>query len=213
MMSYFSGDIYLAFLAYLVGTASPGPSNLAIMGTAMAQGRIHALVLAAGVVSGSLIWGFSAAFGLSALMQTYSWSLIAMKILGGTYMLWLALKAAREALSSKPGPTPAGIESARLRNSYLRGLGMHLTNPKAIFVWLSIVTLGLPQKTQGTEAFFVVTGCGIIGIVVFSGYALTFSTKRARQLYHRSRRWFNATFAAVFAYAGVRILLTKTSPA
>ncbi len=37
------------FAVYLVGTASPGPSNLAIMGVAMEQGRSRALSLAAGV--------------------------------------------------------------------------------------------------------------------------------------------------------------------
>jgi hypothetical protein len=40
----------LAYTAFAIGVASPGPSVLAVMGTAMAQGRTRALVLASGVV-------------------------------------------------------------------------------------------------------------------------------------------------------------------
>ena len=74
-------NLLLAFAAYFVGCASPGPSILAIMTTAMSRGRPRALALAAGVMCGSLVWGVSAAFGLSALMQAYSWSLVVLKLL------------------------------------------------------------------------------------------------------------------------------------
>lgn len=38
-MTGLSSDLLLAYTAELVGVASPGPSVLAVMGTAMAQGR------------------------------------------------------------------------------------------------------------------------------------------------------------------------------
>jgi threonine/homoserine/homoserine lactone efflux protein len=65
----------LAYTAFAIGVASPGPSVLAVMGTAMAQGRARALALASGVVCGSLFWGLCAAFGLAALMARWSGAL------------------------------------------------------------------------------------------------------------------------------------------
>ncbi|MCY1269883.1 hypothetical protein D9M70_183950 [compost metagenome] len=56
--------LLLVFTAYIVGAASPGPSNMRIMGVAMNQGRRPALLLAAGVVSGSF-------FGVHWLQQVY----------------------------------------------------------------------------------------------------------------------------------------------
>ncbi len=203
---HFSGTLLLAYTAYLAGTASPGPSNLAIMATAMDRGRAHALALAAGVMSGSLIWGFSAAFGLSALMQAYSWTLVVVKILGGIYMLWLAWKAARAALSRQPLAESSGAPASRLRDSYLKGLAMHLTNPKAIFVWLSIVALGLPPDAQQGDALLVVGGCAVIAMAVFFGYAIAFSTEAARRVYRKMHRWFNGVLAVLFAGAGVQML-------
>ncbi|MFJ1470791.1 LysE family translocator [Massilia orientalis] len=86
----------LAYTAFAIGVASPGPSVLAVMGTAMAQGRARALALASGVVCGSLCWGLCAAFGLAALMERWSGALAVVKAIGGVYLLWMAWQAARK---------------------------------------------------------------------------------------------------------------------
>lgn len=205
-----SANLLLAYSAYAVGTASPGPSNLAIMAVAMNAGRKPALVLALGVVSGSVFWGLLAAFGLSAVLATYSSALIAMKILGGLYLLWLAAKSARSAMSSDSVLTSAhsSTQTSYVR-IYMRGAAMHLTNPKAIFVWLSIVSLALPAAAQARDALLIVLGCAVLGLLVFCGYALAFSTPLARRVYLYLRRWFEGSLAVLFGYAGIRLLTSK----
>jgi len=80
-------NVVLAYTTFVIGVASPGPSVLAVMGTAMAQGRVRALALASGVVCGSLFWGLCAAFGLAALMARWSGALDVVKAIGGVYLL------------------------------------------------------------------------------------------------------------------------------
>jgi len=208
---FFSPALAVALTAYTVGVASPGPSNMAIMSTAMSQGRRQALALASGVVCGSLIWGLTAALGLSALMRTYSWALVALKVLGGLYLLFLSWKAGRAALAPHPPGLDIRTGSSTKRHAFTGGLGMHLTNPKAIFVWLSIVALALPPGASRDHALGVVACCAVIGASVFFGYALAFSTAIARALYASAHRWFNATLSAVFALAGVRLLLSRSA--
>lgn len=70
-----SHELMLIYTTYFVATASPGPSNMAIMGTAMKPGRGAALSLAGGVIGGSMLW--------------------ALKMGGGLYLLWLASVTAR----------------------------------------------------------------------------------------------------------------------
>lgn len=87
-----SADLHhllLVFMVYIIGAASPGPSNMRIMGVAMQDGRKPALCFAAGVVSGSLFWGTLAATGISAVLAKYAHALVIMKILGGAYLLYL----------------------------------------------------------------------------------------------------------------------------
>ena len=205
-----TANLLLAYSAYAVGTASPGPSNLSIMSSAVTAGRRTALLFAAGVVSGSVFWGLVAALGLATVLTAYSDALVVMKALGGLYLLWLAVASASSAASRRCGPatlSAAPIESPA--RTYFRGAAMHLTNPKAIFVWLSIVALALPAGAQRTDALLVVAGCTLIGAAVFSGYAVLFSTTWARRVYLRTRVWFDGALALLFGYAGIRMLTSR----
>lgn len=209
-MSVITANMALAYSAYAIGVASPGPSNLAVMATAMGAGRRAALVFALGVISGSAIWGVLATLGLSTLMTQYSYALVLMKVLGGLYLLWLSFKSLRSALSKQDAAAAGGdARSSSLLSLYGRGAAMHLTNPKAIFVWLSIITLALSNDAQRADALPILAGCLLIGSVVFCSYALLFSTQAARRIHARSRRWFDGILAAAFGAAGVRMLISR----
>jgi threonine efflux protein len=88
--AFLSANVLLAYTAYFIGTASPGPSNLAIMSLAMGSGRKAAFAFALGVMSGSFSWALLASLGLSAVLATYSQLLVAVRVVGGLYLLWLA---------------------------------------------------------------------------------------------------------------------------
>jgi threonine/homoserine/homoserine lactone efflux protein len=204
-----AADPLLAYGAFLIGVASPGPSVLAVMGMAMAQGRGRALVLASGIVSGSLFWGLCAALGLAALMQRYAAALALVKLAGGLYLLWMAWQAAHKAIRGTRAHAGADVGAApghvRL---YLRGAALHLTNPKAVVVWLSVVSLALPDGAAAPDALAFVASCVPLSAAIFTCYALAFSTSPARRAYQAGERGINAVLAGVFGYAGVRMLLS-----
>jgi threonine/homoserine/homoserine lactone efflux protein len=203
-------DLLLAYTAFLIGVASPGPSVLAVMGMAMAHGRARALALSAGVVSGSLFWGLCAAFGLAAVMQRYGAALLLVKVAGGLYLLWMAWQAARKVrLHGQAGARPALDTPEGFARTWMRGAAMHLTNPKAVFVWLSVVSLAMPADARALDTLAFVGSCVLISASVFCCYALAFSTAAARRGYRAAERWINLGLAGVFAYAGVRMLLSS----
>jgi threonine efflux protein len=204
-------QLFLVYLAYIIAVASPGPSNMAIMGVAMSQGRKPALVLAAGVLTGSQCWAFLAASGLSAVLSSYAHALFVIKIAGGLYLLYLAYKSARSALS-KGLPQVDGTQSKqspKYAALYRRGLLMHLTNPKAILGWLAIMSIGLQPGAASNTLSAILIGCAILGVVIFCGYALLFSTAPAIRIYQRSRRYIEGVLAMVFGFAGIRLLLSR----
>jgi threonine efflux protein len=205
-----SPSLAIALSAYALGVASPGPSNMAIMATAMSQGRRQAMALAAGVVCGSFVWGLAAALGLSAFMLAYSWTMVLLKLLGGAYLLYLSWKAARSAWAPTASLQSAHVDAISNARAFAKGFGMHITNPKAIFVWLSIVALALPSDARQGQALAVVASCAAIGACVFFGYAVAFSTAVARSIYLKTQRWINATLSAVFAYAGIRLWMSRS---
>lgn len=204
-------QIALVFLAYVVAAGSPGPSTMAIMSTAMRQGRAAALGLSAGIVTGSVFWGLLAATGLSAVLARYAEALFVMKIAGGAYLLYLAVKSARSALRPDGEATApeAGERAADLPALYRRGLLLHLTNPKSVLAWIALMTLGLgPGATWQTVAV-ILAGCAILAVTIFCGYAVVFSTTPMVKAYRRTRRWIEGVLAAFFGVAGLRLLLSR----
>ncbi|CAN7716052.1 LysE family translocator [Paraburkholderia sp. DD10] len=210
--TFLTADVLIAYSAYFVGTASPGPSNLAIMSLAMSAGRKSALTFALGVVSGSFFWALLASLGLSAVLASYSECLVAIKIAGGLYLLWLGFKSARSAFSAGALPANTVRQDEPLGRLYLRGLLLHLTNPKAILVWLSIVSLAMAPGDGASHVSHtapVVLGCMCIGVSVFSSYAVLFSTASARRVYVAIRRWLDGSLAIMFGIAGIKLLTSK----
>lgn len=181
----------VAFAVYLIGTATPGPGNLSIANASLNYGRAPGLAMAAGVISGSLCWGMTAAAGVSAMLLSYRQLLVWLKILGACYLFWLAYNAFRTAYSSLD-PLKTGRQSKRgsLPMFYLQGLGIHLTNPKAILTWLTVTTLGLAPNSPAWMSFVLVAGCGVLGFFVFTTYALAFSTHSAGPFFTRTRKPF-----------------------
>ncbi|WP_127104600.1 LysE family translocator [Pararhodobacter zhoushanensis] len=195
----------LAFIAYLFAVASPGPSTLAIISTAMTQGRIPAVVLALGVMTGSMVWAGLAATGLSALLTTYAQALVAIKIAGGVYLLFLAYKSARSALSAS---APSQLPSARMTAGalYRRGVLLHLSNPKSVLGWVAILSLGLGPAAPAHSAQILIAGCAVLGVAVHVGYALLFSMPQVTRAYRAARRWIDGALALLFGLAGLRLL-------
>ena len=203
----------LVLLAALVAVASPGPATIAIATTAAERGRGPALALAAGVLTGSFTWSITAAFGLAAAMLAHGWIVEIIRYLGAGYLAWLALGSARAAWA---GAAP--FEGARARRGdaralYLRGLLLHLTNPKAIFFFGALYAVALgPGQTTATLAV-IVLAVGAQSGLAFFGYAILFSRPSFRRTYARAARWIRAASAVMFGGFALRLLTARIGPA
>jgi amino acid exporter len=209
-LSLYLPGIILAYSAFLLAIASPGPNVLAVIGTSMGVGRSSGIALALGVAAGSLAWGILTAGGLSALIASYASALVAIKIAGGFYLLWLAYKAFRSAASSHE------IEATTLAGSihnprqyFTRGFTIQMTNPKAALAWIAIMSLGLQANAPIWVAVSIVIGTALLSVIIHCIYAVAFSTSIMVRLYTRARRWIQAALGAFFAFAGIRLLTSR----
>ena len=188
--------------------ASPGPATLLIAGTSMNAGRRAGLATASGVATGSLLWSATAAFGLGALMQAHAWSMEAARYGGAAYLLYLALKSARAAGSREASVLP-GDPSRGTRRAFVKGLALHLANPKPILFFGALFSVGMPVDASIVDLAVVVLALALQCALIFLGYALIFSTESAVSIYGRLGRWFETAFAILFGAAGLRVLLAR----
>lgn len=200
-------NLPLILIAALLASVSPGPATLAIAGTSMASGKGSGLALASGITAGSFVWSISAVFGLGAIMLANVWMFEVVRYFGAAYLMYLAFKAARSAISQKE----IAVKSIKGSKSTLftKGLLLHITNPKAILFFSSLYSLGVPAGATIGQLTLVILAVGIQSFFIFHGYAFLFSSKTMTTLYLRLRRWFEGAFAIGFGVASVKILAAK----
>ena len=200
-------EMLLILLGWAIAGGSPGPATLAISGTSMGMGRIAGLSMAAGIVCGSAIWGIAAGMGMSAVMLAHVWLFEVVRYFGAAYLLYLAVKSAQRAL--RPGLLEPKIQSDRLGRLFLKGVLIHVTNPKAILSWAAVYAIALPTGAGMAQVWQVFAMLISISMAVFFGYGVLFSSPRIARGYGRARRWFEAGFAVLFGVASLKILTSK----
>lgn len=209
MLEIYLPGLLLAWSAYGLGILSPGPNVLAVMGTSMEDGRRAGVTLAAGMVSGTLVWGMMTLLGLTALLALYAGALTLIKIAGAAYLLSLAWKSFHAAMT--PGPDiPEGLEgSSAARRLYFRGLAIQLSNPKAALTWIAIMSLAMRDGAPLWIGVAVVAGCFVISLTGHMAYALFFSAPPVGRVYLRVRRWIQGGLGVFFCFASWKLATAK----
>jgi len=198
----------LLLLGWALGGGSPGPATLAISSTSMEHGRHNGFMLALGVTVGSATWGIAAALGFSAVMVANAWAFTLLRYIGAMYLLFLAFKSLRSAWKG------GGITAVTAPRSgfFVKGLLLHLTNPKAILGWGSIYAIALSSDAGPLIVAELFAALITTSAIVFIGYSFLFSTAPIVRGYMRMRRGFEVAFGLLFGAASLKLLTTKLTP-
>lgn len=210
-ISLYLPGILIAYSAFLLAIASPGPNILAVIGTSMSVGRSSGTALAMGVATGSFTWALLTVFGLSAVLATYASALLGIKIFGGLYLLWLAYKSFKSAASRHDIEAKELAGGRRTPLGYFkRGYIIQMTNPKAALAWIAIISLGLKQGAPLWVGAVIVVGTFLLSVVIHILYAVAFSTPVMVSIYGRARRGIQGVLGTFFALAGLRLLTSRS---
>ncbi|WP_447027021.1 LysE family translocator [Vibrio alginolyticus] len=125
----------------------------------MNHGRRFGGYLAAGVLTGSLFWSTSAAFGLATILYSNVWLFEILRYCGAFYLLYLALKSVHSACNIEQLKLPKTYVTTK-KGNYLTGVLIHLTNPKAILFFGALYSIGVPPKASPLELLSVFFCCG-----------------------------------------------------
>ncbi|PHQ99879.1 MAG: lysine transporter LysE [Marinosulfonomonas sp.] len=188
--------------AFFVVAASPGPGNLASASVSMAHGRRIGLTFAAGLASGLIFWGFLAAMGMGAILQSSATALFVLKLLGGAYLLWLALQSGRRSVKRIVHSSP----DAAAGRWYVRGLILNLSNPKAVLAWMAAFSVGLDTENGSGTLIAAMGLCITITILNATFWAMLFSVKGMMTAYRKAQRRVDAVVSGLLAVAGASMI-------
>ena len=204
-------NLLIVVVVFALGVLSPGPATLMITGTAMSHGRVTAVVLSLGIVTGSMFWAVVAASGFVAALASSVFIFTAMKILGALYLLYLAYRSLRSAMDSEVALRTQFHTVTDFKMTFFKGLFLHLTNPKAPLVWMATLSIGLGDRAPISFVWIVIGICFSIAVLTLLGYAVLFSTLPVIRFYAKSRRLLEALSALMFGAAAIKILTSRVN--
>lgn len=191
--------------AILFGAMSPGASFLLVARTAMSSSRRAAIYVAAGMGFGALIFAVIALAGLHTLLTLVPSLYTALKIAGGCYLLWLAVKMLRRP-ASKASLSASGGEIGPLR-AFTTGVITQISNPHTALVFASIFSAALTPHIQPAMYLILPLMAFTIDVLWYALVALLLSTDKPRQTYIKYRRFVDKLSGGVMALLGLRLLL------
>jgi len=194
--------------AIAISAASPGPSFVMVVRTAVAKSRADGLTAALGMGVGGVIFCALALFGMRAIFAQAEWLYIAFKLAGGGYLIYLAWRiwrAADQPLAREQGVLVEG----RLFRSFLLGLGTQLSNPKTLVFYGSVFAL-LPANLPVWGDLVLPPIIMAIETGWYTLVALAFSLPQPRAAYLRWKGRIDRFAGAVMAALGVKLVLSST---
>jgi len=200
------------WLIYLLATTglslSPGPNSL----LALTHGALHGwrrtlFTIAGGAVGFVVLIGLSL-FGISALLETSALWLVALKWVGGGYLVWLGVQVWRSppvgaglgaALGTASGPVSGGAMA-------WQGALAAITNPKGVLFFAAFLPQFIDPARSAWGQFAVMAGTFAV-IESITELVIAATAARVRPWLNRVGQRFNQVCGGLFMVIGAALPL------
>ena len=159
-------------IATFVYAISPGPGLFAVLAISTRFGPLPAIWLSIGHTIGDIIYVALAMLALNALAELISDSMLYVKVLGASYLIFIGYQQFR----SRGVSFEQSTKKSSILKLLLAGFIVGVTNPKTIIFYLSFLPIfvdlnNLTLRTEvqvivaiGATVFFVLSLANILGI-------------------------------------------------
>ena len=190
-------------LTLLAALASPGPALLVAIRSTITGGSRSGISTGAGLALVASLWTLSALLGLELVFTLFPWAYKGLKLLGATYLIWLAIVAwrhARAPLSEVPVST---------RKAFLTGITVNLLNPKSVLFAAALLVVIFPPDMTYAEKFLITANHFAVEFVVYSAIAWLMARPAVRTGYLRAKPIFDRISAFILGGLGLRLLVDR----
>lgn len=184
----------------------PGADTALVLRYALGQSRRHAFVTALGMCCGGLVWGIAAATGVSALLALSTVAYDVLRILGGAYLVFLAVTFWRSSFHADPAVVLDG-HAGRLEplgRTWTKGFVSNLLNPKYGMFCLAVIPQflvpGVPPVVMGIVLALVNNLEGLIWFTLLITAAHSFRRWLQGPVF---RRWLDRVTGTALGVFGV----------
>lgn len=198
-------------LAHFLALLSPGPDFVLIVKSAIKNDSKDAIGVALGITSANAVYIGLCLIGVGSILAASASIMIALKIIGGLFLMYLglqALRARKDAYSQFQVAKLANSKSAKTTflKEFVAGFLSGIFNPKNLLFYLSLFTVVLTPDIS----FMFKLGLGIwMTVVVFAwDTAIIFllSTPKVRAKFTQAAYYIDKITGALLGIIGLTIV-------
>lgn len=198
-------------VVHTLAAASPGPDFVFVSQQTLANGKRTGLLCSLGIALGLSVHIAYSAFGLAAIVAHSSELLWWVKILGGSYLIYLGSKGLRARASA--GHELRGVRSSSGSSLKTIGAGFlcNALNPKAPIYFLSLFTLVLAPDMPLYQIAIFGLWIMFIQLCWFSFVVMVLSIPSINSRFQKAGHWIDRLLGGAMVLLGIKVLLSRTS--
>ena len=200
----------LFFAAALALAITPGPGMFYVVGRTWAAGRADGLASSLGTMLGGFVHVLACVIGVSALVMASANALMALKLCGGVYLIWLGIQTWRAA-SREMMEMPVADRTGALR-AFRQGVVVEATNPKTAAFFLAFIPQFIVPASGHVALQFLFLGVISVLLNTAADVVAVLGASRLHErflhrpsLFRRIRRGSGALMASL----GIGLLLSR----
>jgi threonine/homoserine/homoserine lactone efflux protein len=194
-----------------LGIMSPGPSFVLVAQTAVANSRADGLATAIGMGVGGLFFAALALLGLQAVLLSVPALYMALKILGGAYLFYLAVviwRGSKQTIDINDGSCE---KPSKVYQSFKIGLITQLSNPKTAIFYGSVFAALLPTNLSISMALILALMLFVLEAGWYSIVALVLSTNSPRKIYLNLKTVLDRLASFIIGGLGLKLIIEASS--
>jgi threonine/homoserine/homoserine lactone efflux protein len=166
----------LFLLAALVIAAVPGPGIFYVAARTLSGGRKVGIASTFGTALGGLVHVIAGAFGISAIIFASAQLFSAVKLAGALYLIWLGIKAIREARQALPEP----VSQIGTKQAFRDGIVVEALNPKTAAFFLAFIPQFLDPSAGHPALQFMALGLISVALNTLGDVVVVMMASKAR---------------------------------
>jgi len=197
------------FAVFIPALILPGPDFVAVVRSSMTRGTRSGLLTTLGVSMGLCLYATLSLLGLSAILVEYQWLTWVVRVLGGSYLIFLGIKLLRarpQLIELDQATRPAGARAI------LFGFLVTLTNPKAIVLFASVFATSVTASTPLWLMVLMIALVTASSLTWYSCVSLFMSSGPVIRRFQRARHWIERAAGVCFIGLGGKVLADAGTP-
>ncbi|MGN2612991.1 LysE family translocator [Aliivibrio fischeri] len=196
-------------LIWMLAVATPGANVLLTINTALNYDRKIAAFSAFGVSCATLLWSFFGGSGLVILFSHFPQLFGLMKVLGGSYLLYLGMRQIYLTRKIKRLGELTEINqtiSPSKRKVFISAFITSILNPKTGFFVVSLFSVSMPENMSATMILAIMITMASITLGWHLFLATAFSHESAKSVYARISGVMDYVTGGLFTIFGIKVM-------